>query len=81
MKKTKTNGNDLFTTLSYSHYQIVTDGLVKGHVLHCKRAPFTMQKGIFYNAKGRLLQCKRRPFKSRYVICFTKRDSYVLFDP
>jgi len=30
--------------------------LLKGRLLHIKRAPFTMQKGIFYNAKDALLK-------------------------
>ena len=29
--------------------------ILKGHILHCKRASFTHQKGIFCNVKGRLL--------------------------
>ena len=29
--------------------------LSKGHLLHVKRRPFTMQKGVFYNAKEHLL--------------------------
>ena len=40
-------------------YQWVIDGVVKDALLHCKRASFTLQKGIFCNAKGHLLQCKR----------------------
>jgi len=28
--------------------------VVKGRLLHIKRAAFTMQKGIFYNAKDTL---------------------------
>ena len=31
-------------------------------LLHCKRACFALQKGIFYTAKGRLLHCKRASF-------------------
>ena len=30
--------------------------VAKGHLLHIKRAPFTKQKGIFYNAKDALLK-------------------------
>jgi len=29
--------------------------VLKGHLLLIKRAPFDMQKGIFYNPKGRSL--------------------------
>ena len=47
--------------------------IVKGHVLHCKRASFTRQKGTFYIAKGHLLQHKRRPFKNQLGKYFTKR--------
>ena len=32
--------------------------LVKDALLRCKRASFTLQKGIFCNAKGALLQCE-----------------------
>jgi len=32
--------------------------IVKGHLLHFKRASFTMQKGVFYTAKEHLLICK-----------------------
>jgi len=31
--------------------------VAKGRLLKCKRAPFTMQKGIFYIAKEHLLFC------------------------
>ena len=32
--------------------------IVKGHLLHVKRASFTMQKGVFYTAKEHLLICE-----------------------
>ena len=59
---------------------MVTKRLVKGHVLPCKRASFTTQKGIFYIAKGALLECKRRPIKNERGINFTKED-YALPQP
>ena len=37
----------------------VTYSNTNGYKEACKRAPFTMQKGMFYIVKGRLLQCKR----------------------
>ena len=43
----------------------------KGHLLHFKRASFTMQKGIFYNAKGRLLHSKRAPLDLRVIKILT----------
>ena len=42
---------------------MVTGRLVKGHLLHLKRASFTCQKGIFYNAKGALLEGERWSLK------------------
>ena len=53
---------------------------VKGHVLRCKRAPFTPQKGVFCIAKDALLECKRRPIKNERGINFTKED-YALPQP
>jgi len=41
------------------------NGLVKGHVLPCKRASFTLQKGTFYIAKGHLLEGKRGSFENQ----------------
>ena len=46
---------------------------VKGHLLHLKRASFTMQKVP-------LLECKRRPIKNERGINFTKED-YALPQP
>ena len=40
-------------------YQEVTNRLVKGALLRCKRSPFTHQKMPFCNAKGHLLEAKR----------------------
>ena len=40
-------------------YQEVTNRLVKGALLRCKRRPFTHQKLPFCNAKGHLLEAKR----------------------
>ena len=51
-------------------YQQVIKGLLKGRLLHFKRAPFTMQKMPFYIAKGRLLQCKRACIALPSVIYF-----------
>ena len=36
-----------------------------------KRAPFTLQKGIFYNAKGRLLHGERAPLDLRVIKILT----------
>ena len=52
--------------------------VVKGRLLHCKRASFTLQKGVFYTAKGHLLECKRRPFKNQITIYFTIIEIYLL---
>jgi hypothetical protein len=41
---------------------MITKGKVKGRLLRCKRAPFEVQKGIFYHAKGHLLEVKRASF-------------------
>ena len=41
--------------------------VLKGHILHCKRAYIALQKGIFYHAKGRLLECKRAPFTFGFI--------------
>gem|GEM_PF-483673 len=53
--------NPLFSALYLSDNQRVTNRLVKGALLHCKRAPFTHQKGMFCNAKGHLLPCNMPP--------------------
>ncbi|GEM_PF-1124664 len=47
--------------------------VVKGRLLHIKRAPFTMQKGIFYNAKDALLKINKESFlqKEEYL-CLRK---------
>ena len=61
-KKTKKNQEEdkgLNTTLQYSHNQVVTNRLAKGHLLLCKRAPFTTQKGTFCIAKCALLENKK----------------------
>ena len=42
-------------------YQRLTNAILKGALLHCKRASFTPQRSIFYHAKGHLLQCQRSP--------------------
>ena len=44
-------------------YQRLTNALLKGALLPCKRASFTPQKSIFYHAKGHLL-----PYQSPPVI-------------
>ena len=49
--------SDLYTIL----YQRLTNALLKGALLHCKRASFTPQKSIFYHAKGHLLPCQSPP--------------------
>ena len=42
-------------------YQRLTNALLKGALLPCKRASFTPQKSIFYHAKGHLLPCQSSP--------------------
>ena len=42
-------------------YQRLTNTLLKGALLPCKRASFTPQKSIFYHAKGHLLPCQSPP--------------------
>ena len=49
--------SDLYTIL----YQRLTNAVLKGALLHCKRASFTPQKSIFYHAKGHLLPCQSPP--------------------
>ena len=49
--------SDLYTIL----YQRLTNAILKGALLPCKRASFTPQKGIFYHAKGHLLPCQSSP--------------------
>jgi len=51
---------------------MVTKRLVKGHLLHFKRASFALQKGTFYNAKGALLEGERWSFKNQRGVYFTK---------
>ena len=41
----------------------VTSTLSSNYKLTCKRASFTLQKGVFYTSKGHLLPCKRAPFR------------------
>ena len=47
--------------------QLVVKGKTKDALLHGKRRPFTLQKGIFYHAKGRLLECERAPITFLYT--------------
>ena len=42
-------------------YQRLTNALLNGALLPCKRASFTPQKSIFYHAKGHLLPCQSPP--------------------
>ena len=49
--------SDLYAIL----YQRLTKALLKGALLHCKRASFTPQKSIFYCAKGHLLLYQSPP--------------------
>ena len=49
--------SDLYTIL----YQRLTNALLKGALLHCKRASFTLQKSTFYHAKEHLLPCQSSP--------------------
>ena len=49
--------SDLYAIL----YQRLTNAVLKGALLRCKRASFTPQKSIFYHAKGHLLLYKKPP--------------------
>ena len=42
-------------------YQRLTNAVLKGALLHCKRASFTPQKSTFYPTKGHLLPCQSPP--------------------
>jgi len=55
----KTNRYEEKTPLYPFVYQSVTKPVLKDALLHCKRASFTLQKGMFCNAKGHLLHGKR----------------------
>ena len=59
VRKIKRNAqySDLYTIL----YQRLTNALLKGALLPCKRASFTPQKSIFCIAKGHLLPCQSPP--------------------
>ena len=52
-----TQYSDLYTIL----YQGLTNAVLKGALLHCKRASFTPQKSTFYPAKGHLLLYEKPP--------------------
>ena len=52
-----TKHSDLYAIL----YQRLTKALLKGALLHCKRASFTPQKSTFYHAKGHFLPCQSPP--------------------
>ena len=59
---------------------MVTNTLLKGALLHCKKASFTPQKGTFYHVKGHLLQCKRPSIKKQLRNYFTtRRDNTLSF--
>ena len=49
--------SDLYTIL----YQRLTNAVLKGALLPCKRASFTPQKSTFYHAKGHLLLYEKPP--------------------
>ena len=66
--KRNTQHSDLYTIL----YQRLTKAFLKGALLPCKRASFTLQKSIFYHAKGHLLLCKRVPITIGLRIFLTK---------
>ena len=55
----KSNRYEEKTPLYPFVYQSVTKPVLKDALLHCKRASFTLQKGMFCNAKGHLLHGKR----------------------
>ena len=57
----KIKRNEKYSGLYPFVYQGLTKAFLKGALLCCKRAPFTLQKSIFYHAKGHLLLCKRVP--------------------
>ena len=64
-----TNKLDLYPIV----YQRLTNAFLKGALLHVKRAPFTLQKGVFHTSKEHLLLCKRASFtvsKSTYYFQF-----------
>ena len=46
-----------------SYYNFVFKRLSNSYKQASKRAPFTMQKGVFYTSKGHVLHCKRCPFR------------------
>ena len=60
VKRTKTKKNQLCNLYSIKGlqraFQKVPFYVAKGHLLHCKRACFAMQKGVFYNAKEHVLK-------------------------
>ena len=68
----KTNRYEEKTPLYPFVYQSVTKPILKDALLHCKRASFTLQKGMFCNAKGRLLHCKRASLTFQLWIFLTK---------
>ena len=55
------------------------EGVLKGALLRCKRAPFTHQEGIFYPVKGRLLEGKRASIKLWLRIILTKGRCKLCF--
>ena len=55
--KRYTKHSDLYPIV----YQRLTKALLKGALLPCKRASFTLQKSTFYYAKGHLLLYKKPP--------------------
>ena len=68
----KTNRYEEKTSLYPFVYQSVTKPVLKDALLHCKRASFTLQKGMFCNAKGRLLHGKRASLTFQLWIFLTK---------
>ena len=48
--------------------------VVKGRLLHIKRAPFNTQKGIFYNAKDALLKTNKESFLQKEEYLCLRKD-------
>ena len=53
----------------------VTSTLSSNYKLACKRASFTLQKGVFYTSKGHLLHCKRASFRRQKRLFWKSRVS------
>ena len=56
----------------------VTSTLSSNYKLACKRASFTLQKGVFYITKGRLLHYKRASFTLQKGVFYTSKGHLLL---